>query len=272
MKLILIVLTLFSSAFFTSYGAAQETLPNVEFRDMRRVQQAEVADALSPLTLLMQDGSIVRLVGIDIPGMHIEDSSVLAVTARDILKDLLVGKRVEIYQTRDKNVGLQNRMGHMLAHIKLAQDDIWVQGVLLKLGLARVKTTAENAHMASEMLALEAAAREDGIGIWAEDGYGILSDDVAEAAIGTFAIVEARVESVALKKNRVYINFGKDWKKDFTVSVAPEDKRKFSKAKMDLLGLGGETIRARGWIREYNGPYMEITHPEAIEIIEISEE
>jgi len=158
-------------------------------------------------------------------------------------------------------------MGHALAQLKLVKDDIWAQGVLLKLGLARVKTSAENAHMADEMLALEAAARKDKIGIWADDAYQILTPEEAQDALGDFAIVEGRIESVALKKNRIYINFGKDWKSDFTVSIAPEDKRAFSKVKLDLLNMGGTRVRARGWLRDYNGAYMEVTHPAALEII-----
>lgn len=234
---------------------------------MKRVGQAEVVDVVSPLTLLLKDSSIVRLVGIDIPGSYGDEISPLAVTARDILKDLLVGQRIEIYQTKDKKVGLVNRMGHDLVHIERHSDDAWAQGTLLALGLARVKTTPENAHMAGEMLALESNARKEKRGIWADDAFRIHKAEDAESAIGSFAIVEGRVESVALKKNRIYINFGKDWKTDFTVSIAPEDKRRFSKAKLDPLGWGGQIIRARGSVRDYNGPYMEVLHPEAIEFM-----
>jgi len=267
MRQILIIFALIASAFYASYGYAQETLPKAEFKEMKRVGQSKVADVVSPLTLLMEDGSIIRLAGIDIPNSYGDDISELAVTARDILKDLLVGKRIEAYQTKNKKVGLVNRMGHDLAHVERHGDKAWAQGTLLALGLARVKTTPENAHMAVEMLALEAAARDEKLGIWAGEAFAIHNAEDAESAIGSFAIVEGRIESVALKKNRIYINFGKDWKSDFTVSIAPMDKRKFSKAKLDPLGWGGKVIRVRGSVREYNGPYMEVMHPEAVEFI-----
>lgn len=234
---------------------------------MRKAKPSEIIDVVSPLTLLLRNGSIVRLSGVDIPGSHSEEISPLAVTARDILKDLLAGKNVDIYQTKNKDAGRVNRMGHELAHLVRSDDDIWAQGVLLRLGLARVKTSIVNTDMAEQMLALEGSARNEGLGFWGEDDYRVLSDDEAESAIGKFAIVEGQIESVALKKNRIYINFGKDWKKDFTVSIAPEDKRIFSKAGIDPLGWGGQTIRVRGSIRHYNGPYMEVTHPAAIEFI-----
>jgi len=234
---------------------------------MKRAGQSEVVDVISPFTVLLKDEAVVRLVGIDIPGAYGDDISPLAVTARDILRDLLVGQHIEIYQTKDKKVGLVNRMGHDLVHIERHSDDVWAQGTLLALGLARVKTTPENAHMATEMLEIEQKARSDKLGIWADDSFAIHNAADAEEAIGSFAIVEGRIESVALKKNRIYINFGKDWKTDFTVSIPPADKRKFSKAKLDPLGWGGKVIRARGSVREYNGAYMEVLHPEAVEFI-----
>jgi micrococcal nuclease len=34
-----------------------------------------------------------------------------------------------------------------------------------------------------------------------------------------------------------------------------------------LMGLNGKTIRVRGWVRNYNGPLIEITHPQQIEVL-----
>ena len=264
MKFTLIIFTLITSVICTAW--AQDTLPSTEFKDMRRGEQGKIADAIGPLTLLLDNGQIIRLSGIDIPHSYGEEISPLAVTARDILKDMFAGQRIQLYQTKDKNMGLNNRMGHSLVHLERLDDDAWAQGTLLALGLARVKTSPSNAHMAQEMLAIEDKAREEKLGIWQDSD--ILAPDNASEGIGAFAIIEGTIESVALKKNRIYINFGKDWKTDFTVSIAPEDKRRFSKAKLDPLNWGGQRIRVRGSVREYNGPYMELTHPEAVEFIE----
>ena len=235
---------------------------------MSRAKPSEVIDVVSPSTLLLRNGWIVELSGIDIPGSYGEDISPLAVTARDILKDMLVGERVDVYQTKDRDSGRMNRMGHHLVHLSRNKDDVWAQGMLLTLGLARVKTSISNIDVAQEMLALEDKARQEKIGIWAEERFRVLNPDETEEALGEFAVVEGRIESVALKKNRIYINFGKDWRNDFTVSIAPEDKRRFSKAKLDPLGWGGKIIRVRGSIRSYNVPNMEATHPQSIEIID----
>ena len=266
MKLILVIFTLIASAIYPFYASAQETLPSTDFPDMRRGEQSKVTDAIGPLTLLLKNGQIIRLSGIHIPNSHGDEASPLAVTARDILKDMFAGQRVQLYQTKDKNMGLRNRMGHTLVHLERLDDNAWAQGTLLALGLAQVKTSPSNAHMTKEMLLLESKAREEKLGIWQD--APILTSDNANEGIGAFSVIEGTIESVALKKNRIYINFGKDWKTDFTVSIAPEDKRKFSKAKLAPLNWGGKRIRVRGSVREYNGPYMELTHPEAVEFIE----
>jgi hypothetical protein len=83
----------------------------------------------------------------------------------------------------------------------------------------------------------------------------------------SWQIVEGKVESVATKNNRTYINFGKDWRTDFTVSIKSGDKRDFSKRGINPLDWGGKHIRVRGWLDEYNGPYIQINHPESVEIL-----
>jgi len=271
MRQILTILAVISSVISFCYIAphawSADALPHGDFAEMRRVKQAEVIDVISPMGLLLRDGSIARLSGIDVPGSYGDEVSALAVVARDVLKDLMVGKRVHVYQSKHKKLGLTNRMGHSLVHLARMDNDAWAQGTLLALGLARVKTSAHNAHMAAQMLETEAQARKAKAGIWADDAYRVFNTEDAGNAIGSFAIIEGRIESVAIKKNRIYMNFGKDWKTDFTVSIAPEDKRQFSKALLDPLGWGGRMVRVRGSLREYNGAYMEVSHPEAIEFI-----
>ena len=50
---------------------------------------------------------------------------------------------------------------------------------------------------------------------------------------------------------RIYLNFGDDWRTDFTVSVAPGDNNLFEEAGINLLSLAGQRIRIRGWLRNF---------------------
>jgi len=65
----------------------------------------------------------------------------------------------------------------------------------------------------------------------------------------------------------VYLNFGKNWRDDFTVSIAPENKRVFSKQSINPLEWNGKILRVRGWVEDYNGAYIEIDHPQAVEVL-----
>ncbi|MEE9251245.1 MAG: thermonuclease family protein, partial [Alphaproteobacteria bacterium] len=61
--------------------------------------------------------------------------------------------------------------------------------------------------------------------------------------------------------------FGDNWRTDFTASVAPRDRRLFEREGHDLMALEGRSVRVRGWVKLRNGPMIEITHPEQIEVL-----
>ena len=65
----------------------------------------------------------------------------------------------------------------------------------------------------------------------------------------------------------VYLNFGRHWKEDFTVTIDAEALRLFAAAGIDPLGLEGALVRVRGWIDDRDGPRIEVTHPEQIEVL-----
>ena len=258
---------LYAILLYSPFVLAQEQLPRGDFVDLRETGKAEVIDIVNPMTVLLSDGRIARLSGIDIPSYTGDEISPWAVTARDILRDFLQSQRVVIYQTKTRDKGRMNRMGHELLHVVRDDNGAWIQGLLLSLGLAQVKTTQYTPEMALQMYTIEDKARNDRIGLWEDESYRVLSPEETQSHIGTFAIVEGEVKSVSLKQNRIYMNFGGNWRSDFTVSVAPEDKRVFSKAGIDLLGWGGKYIQVRGTLQSINGPYIEINHPQAIRLL-----
>lgn len=223
-------------------------------------------------TLQIHDGRFVRLSGVESPDYDHDNPGIYSMLARDILSDMLSGQSVRLYITKDSEHGRENRIGMILAQVERLSDHLWVQGSLLELGLVRVRTSLFNPEMAQLMYALEHNARSEKAGLWSEEGFQILTPDQTEASIGSAQIVEGKVLSTAMKNNRVYLNFGPDWRTDFTVTIAPENRRAFSKAGIDPLQLRNKTIRVRGWVDSYNGPYIQVDHPEAIEIIKNIEE
>jgi hypothetical protein len=159
-----------------------------------------------------------------------------------------------------------DRHGRALAHL-YDSGGRWLQGEMLIRGLARVYSFADNRALVAEMLALEQAARDAGRGIWSEPYYRILDAGAIGPGIGGFQLVEGRVLDVALVRGRGYLNFGADWRTDFTLGLDAASLRRFAEAGVDLQSLEGRRVRARGWLRYFNGPMIEITHPEQIEVL-----
>ena len=64
----------------------------------------------------------------------------------------------------------------------------------------------------------------------------------------------------------IYVNFGRRWSEDFTVTILKRNERRFAAAGLELKKLAGRHVRVRGTVEERGGPWIEATHPEQIEI------
>jgi micrococcal nuclease len=213
-------------------------------------------------TLLSDDGTIYSLTGLDIP-----DDGTTAPLALKRLNELASGKSCTLYQTRNDKKGRLNRMNQTLGHLTCGKDENWLQGTLLSEGLARVRTTPENNQLASMMLILESTARSKKLGLWALPANLPLNPTTAATHINSFQLVEGKIYSAAQTKDAIFLNFTPDWKTDFSIGIPSKLRRDFSKLHIDPLALKGQTIRVRGWMRDYNGPYIELDHAEQLELI-----
>nr|WP_274611008.1 thermonuclease family protein [Rhodovibrio sodomensis] len=173
-----------------------------------------------------------------------------------------------------------DRHGRMLAHLyrdagadaswyrDAGADASWVQGAMLEAGMARVYTFADNRDLAAEMYAREDAARRQRRGIWDHPFYQVRGTNELDALIDTFQVVQARVRDVAEVDGRVYLNFGADWRTDFTVTLAPRTARLFAQEGVDVMAYEGKRVQVRGWLERYNRPLIDATHPEQIRIMD----
>ena len=90
----------------------------------------------------------------------------------------------------------------------------------------------------------------------------------ASAIFGMFALVEGTVLSVRESGGTIYVNFGRRWSDDFTVTVLKRNERRFTAAGLELKKLAGQQVRVRGTIEERGGPWIEAAVPSQIEIAE----
>lgn len=256
-----------------------------DFDALKHTGSGRIDKIIDNETILLQDGKIIRLLGLEwpfTPGESAEDMPGTSEQALERLKTLLPsGTEVILYQTRNKNVGRTNRMGHTLAHIVNKKTGEWINADLIKEGYAYALTDSSNPEMAAQLYKAEDAARKNGKPLWSGP-FGLLKAESGEvngdtsflqalAAGGSFRVVEGTVNRAALSRNDLYLNLGSDRDKDFTVKIGPATRKALSHRGIEPMGLAGKKIRVRGWIRQWNGPFLELETPERLEIVENSE-
>jgi hypothetical protein len=194
------------------------------------------------------------------------------------LTSLLLGKTVTLQLAERK----RDRYGRILAQIMITQgnETIWTQERLVAEGLARVISFPDNRLCTAELLAKEDEARRAKQGLWKSGFFAIReanAEDLLYRLVESYEIVEGRVRNVAEIRGRTYINFGDNWRRDFTAFIAPQTSARASEASgeavqpttIDAASLTGKRVRVRGWLKNFNGPSITVTHPEQIEVLEL---
>lgn len=223
-------------------------------------------------TLLLDSGLEVRLIGALAPriplGLDVAPAGWPAESAtREHLEQLTLGRPVALISHGSP----RDRYGRLTAQIFTVSGGgaTWVQRDLVAGGLARAYALPDSDVCLGELTEAEAAARRDGMGLWSNPAFRPRQAADTEGLLGLrsmFAIVEGRVVSVASKGKRAYLNFGEDWRRDFTIIVPPRLLRNEPSWASGLAGLAGRDVRVRGWIERRNGPAIEISDKAEIEL------
>ncbi len=240
--------------------------------DLSESETGTVAAVIDGETLKLADGRVVRLIGAKAPmpplGFRGEDPWPLVEEAKEALTRLASGKELELRYGGSRT----DRHGYALAQVFVVDgaNRIWLQKEMVGEGLARVYSFPDNRACVGELLATENDAREKRLGVWASPAYRIESAadvDRLGRLTQSYQLVEGTVLSVGESAGRVYLNFARDWKSDFTIAVARKDVSAFAAEGVDLKALAGRRVRVRGWVVWRNGPMIEATHPEQIELL-----
>jgi endonuclease YncB( thermonuclease family) len=241
--------------------------------DLSAPQPASVAAVLDGETLKLADGSTVRLIEAEAPRVPPGGKAAdwpYAAKAKAAMSELALGKSVTLRYGGRK----RDRHGYLLAQVFVADPGspapVWLQAALIDRGLARAESFADNQACIAELLVGERRARAQRLGIWSARRYRVVNADdldLLDRLTESFQLVQGTVASVAATKQWVYVNFGQNWRKDFTVEVAHRDADGFAADGVDLMGLQGKPIRVRGWLQWRDGPIIQATHAAQIEIL-----
>jgi endonuclease YncB( thermonuclease family) len=229
-------------------------------------------------TFVLADGREVRLAGIEVPPLPAPNRSGPAgqdprsentgAAAADALRGLVAGRPVALTVGKSES----DRYGRLLADAAVRQEGGSESAVktLVAQGLARVSAHPGTATCLAELRAAERTARAAKLGLWGDPRYfPKQAEDAAgiSAERGRFTLVEGKIVSVRDSGGTIYVNFGRRWSEDFTVTIAKRKERQFSAAGLDPRTLTGRRVMVRGWIEERGGPWIEASAPEQIEIV-----
>jgi endonuclease YncB( thermonuclease family) len=222
--------------------------------------EGQVAAVIDARTFRLQDGQEVRLAGIEL----ISPEKQMANRA-SALATILSDHEVELRGEDDT----PDRYGRQPAFVFLPPAGTLVQEELLAQGEALVSATVTNKDCAGVLMAAEAAARQAKRGIWGDPAAIKNTESPGDilAGIGRFAVVEGKVLSVRQAGTITYLNFGRNWTRDFAVTISRRVLPVFEAAGIVPKSLENRRIRIRGFVEARGGPRIELLRVGQIELL-----
>lgn len=203
-----------------------------------------------------------------------------AAQATRIFQSLLDANTIAPEMLDDNNAAaVADRWGRRLVDPVLA-DGRRISEVLVADGAARVHPQTERLDHLAKLLNAENDAREKMIGLWSHDFYHVRSATPADVSVGRYHIVKGDIVSAGRGRNRIFFNFGEDFRTDVTATARSSIFRRWKlRAPVDGLNddpgnandgsdinaFAGATCRVRGWVQWINGPSIDLAHIRQIE-------
>jgi endonuclease YncB( thermonuclease family) len=149
--------------------------------------------------------------------------------------------------------------------VRADRAEATLQTALLEAGAARVAPQSDDDALLDAYFAAEERARAARLGVWALDAYAV-RDALDEGRAFGFQIYRGPVRSTGESRGRVYFNFGDDFRKDVTASVAKGAFRRW-KRQDELAFYEGKTVELRGLVDWINGPSIELRHERQLRLL-----
>jgi endonuclease YncB( thermonuclease family) len=232
-------------------------------------ETAVVSGAIDGATISLSDGGEIRLAGIDAPARPLSLAAGEVWTpgevARDRLSQLANGVTIALAEAGDG----PDRYGRAHAYAFLP-DGRSLAEAQVEAGYARARWFPDENGCFPAFLAAEKTAREGKRGLWAGPAYSIeqADDPSLGRRNGLYDLVEGRVVSVGHGTRMVFLDFGHDIRRDFTIMVPPAVADALAVAGRPVDGFARRRVRVRGVIEESNGPAIRLNDPAEIELLD----
>jgi endonuclease YncB( thermonuclease family) len=220
--------------------------------------EGRVTAVIDARSIRLDDGREVRLAGIEPVTTEKADRT-------SALSAIVAGREVTLSGEDDT----PDRYGRQTAFVFLAPSGELVQGLLLSQGAALVSATITNKDCAAILTSAEAEARQARKGTWADPAAIKNAESPGDilAGIGRFTVVEGRVLSVRQAGATTYLNFGRNWTRDFAATISRRMVAALEAAGIALKSLENRRIRVRGWVEARQGPRIEVLRVGQIELL-----
>jgi endonuclease YncB( thermonuclease family) len=220
--------------------------------------EGRVAAVIDARSFRLDDGTEVRLAGI-------EPSATDQAQGASALAAIMAGRRVTLRGEDDT----PDRYGRQSAWVFLEGSETPVQSELLSRGEALVSVNISDKDCAKTLATAEAEARQARRGIWADPTAIKNAESPGDilAGIGRFMVVEGKVLSVRQAGATTYLNFGRNWTRDFAVTISRRMVPAFEAAGLAPKSFENRRIRVRGFIEARGGPRIELLRVGQVEML-----
>ena len=217
-----------------------------------------VAAIIDARSFRLTDGREIKLAGI-------EPVSAEAAKRTAALSSVIAGRDVTLRADDDA----PDRYGRQIAFVFIAGEENSVQATLLSQGEAFAAADIADKDCSAALLAAESAGRAAKMGIWASASATKNAESTGDilAGNGRFMLVEGRVLSVRQAGATTYLNFGRNWTRDFAVTISRRMLPSLEAAGMAPKSLENRRIRIRCFIETRNGPRIELLRPGQLELL-----
>lgn len=224
-------------------------------------------------TLRLKNNQIIRLSGIHVPAIKAPKSEFLTIPRQTnfkriqkFLQQIALGQEVFYDKT-----GLTNRYGYLRTPLFLKTQNKSLQYLLIKNGFALFYSLQSKNPCLLLWRSAEQEAKAALIGMWKYPNTIIKEAKPVKKLnwhTQKFQLISGRVHAIGRSRKLIYLNFDKNWRKDFTITIEKKKLTTFEKSGLDIHQLAGKRIQVRGWLEWHNGPTMSLEQSDNLEILQ----
>lgn len=170
-------------------------------KDWQKGETGEVSRILDGDTLALNTGLVVRLASVESPrrANRSNEAEPFGEEAAEILKDLALGRRAEIYYPGMSEDRYERALGQVIVTSETGER-IWLNEELVRQGAAWVRVYADTAKGSDPLWDAEAKARNGQTGLWEASAPILQPSDIGEID-GAFVITHGQMTEAQLNED-----------------------------------------------------------------------